>query len=70
MNKWTPRIAFFLALVVGHFIYQAFFGQAWLLAVERSIFQGVALFGWWIFEWKGPKSYEDAVDDEDTEVSR
>lgn len=56
MSKWTPRVAFLLAFAAGNFVYQAFSGHDWPLALDRSIFQCVAVLAWWYSEWIGQKS--------------
>lgn len=39
---------FTLGLAGGNFLYQCFAAHDWATATERSIFQAVALFGFWL----------------------
>ena len=39
-----------LGLLAGNFTYQTFTDHLWLVAAERSYFQGMAILGYYIFK--------------------
>jgi hypothetical protein len=49
MNSYrVSLLAAFLGLALGNFIYQYFSKQNYTVALDRSFFQGIALFAIWI----------------------
>lgn len=41
--KITPFIFTFICLTLGNFSWQCFHGKCWFIALDHSVFQGVAL---------------------------
>jgi hypothetical protein len=49
MNTYrVSLLAAFLGLALGNFIYQCFSKQNYSVAIDRTFFQGIALFAIWI----------------------
>lgn len=42
------EIRVFVVLVLANFFSQYLFGEQWMLAVERSYFEGIALLTYWL----------------------
>ena len=46
--KEMREIRVFVVLVLANFFSQYLFGEQWMLAVERSYFEGIALLTYWL----------------------